>query len=232
MTDSRDDDVSLEEFMARSHEAEIEDLHTSMPGRVESYDASTQLVDVAPMVKRRVRTRDGSLRSFVFPTIRSVPVVIPRWGSWFIHAPLAVGDTVLLVFCERDPARWVRTGEVSDPVDTRLHNLAHAVAITGVYPRTKALASGSTPSNALVLGRDGGAVIRVKDNGQIEIGTNAVEFVALANLVKARLDTIQTQYDSHTHQYIPGTAGTASTGPAVPLINALAAVAAQTVKAE
>lgn len=68
----------------------------------------------------------------------------------------------------------------------------------------------------------------------IKLGANAANFVALANLVKARIDTIQQAFDAHTHI---GTA-TVSTGPvgtiAAPAspIGALDAVAASKVKAE
>jgi hypothetical protein len=62
----------------------------------------------------------------------------------------------------------------------------------------------------------------------------AVQFVALANLVKARLDTIQQAFDAHTHAVATTGSATAQTGTAAPttsLIGPLADVAATKVKA-
>lgn len=62
----------------------------------------------------------------------------------------------------------------------------------------------------------------------IKLGDAAEHFVALANLVDARLDTIQANFDSHTH-VAPSGGGT--TDPPTPLIRSLASVAATKVKA-
>lgn len=169
MSDERDEEYSLEVLLERWREAMQDELHTAIPGRVESYDASAQTADVQPMIRRLVPRADGGTLREQLPIVRAVPVVHPRWGSWFVHAPLAAGDFVLLVMCERDLARWRTTGEVSDPVDRRAHHLSHAVAIPGVYPRTRQLGAGSTPADALVIGREGGATIKVRDDGQVHV---------------------------------------------------------------
>jgi hypothetical protein len=119
-----------------------------------------------------------------------VPVCHPRWGSWFIHAPLAAGDFVKLEFCERDIARWRVTGALSDPLDVRAHHMAHAVATPALYPRTQNL--GALPTDAMVLGRDGGSTIRLRADGQILIGTNAVNAAADASKVHTELERIAT----------------------------------------
>lgn len=175
MSAEYDDELTLEELLAAFREAMQEELHTAGPGRVESYDADAQTVDVKPMVRRSVRRSDGTFAREEMPILRAVPVVWLRTGSWFVHMPIAAGDTVLIVALERDPARWRVTGEVSDPIDRRHHHLAHAVAIPGLFPRTRKLASGNVPSDALVLGHTSGAQIKVKNDGTIELaGTSAL----------------------------------------------------------
>lgn len=72
----------------------------------------------------------------------------------------------------------------------------------------------------------------------LKLGASADNYVALANLVKARLDTIQSTFDAHTHifQQATGTGVSGSTpvSTAAPSssIGSLAAVAASKVKAE
>lgn len=90
-----------------------------------------QSASVTPHVRRAIARRSGGTARLQMPTIHAVAVAWPPAGDWFVHMPLSVGDTVLLVVCDRDPARWRVTGELSDPIDSRLHHLSHAVAIPG-----------------------------------------------------------------------------------------------------
>lgn len=161
------EDWDLAGLLDATRDAWAEDLHTALPGRVESYDASAQVADVTPLVRRVLRRNDGSRVASPMPTIRAVPIAWPRAGDWFVHMPLAAGDVVLLVFCERDFARWRATGEISDPIDTRQHHLAHAIAYPGVYPRTRPITD--VPTDAMVIGRMGGATIRLQSDGQVHV---------------------------------------------------------------
>ncbi len=162
------EDITLAELFAATREAWQEELHTALPARVESYDADKQTADVTPMVRRTLAREDGTLVRETMPTLRAVRVAGPRWGRWFVHAPLEQGDFVLVVCCERDITRWLTTGALSDAPDVRLHHLAHAVAIpVNLYPNGQAV--GDTPSDALVIGRDGGSTIRVRTNGKIDV---------------------------------------------------------------
>jgi hypothetical protein len=221
----RDDNLALEDVLELARDAWMNELHTSLPARVLSYDAATQTCSVRPMVRRPLPTVSDGLVHEALPDVHQVPVCWPRAGAWFVHMPLAAGDFVLVVCAERDFARWRQTGDVGDATDIRNHTLSHAIAIPGVYPRTRQLSD--TPSDALVIGKDGGATVRIKANGDILIGTNATELVALANLVKSRIDTIQAAFDTHTHTV----SGGATLVPAS-LIGPLAGVAAAKARAE
>ncbi|MEM9407166.1 MAG: Gp138 family membrane-puncturing spike protein [Acidobacteriota bacterium] len=161
-------DVSLGDVLEVHSDNLQEELHTAIPARVESYNASDQTCDAQPVVRRAVPAADGSIVRTPFPIIRAVPVAWPRAGSWYLHMPLEAGDTVLLVFAERDFAKWRQTGEEADPLDVRLNHMSHAIAIPGLYPRTREL--GDTPSDALVIGRDGGPTVRITAAGEVLIG--------------------------------------------------------------
>jgi hypothetical protein len=184
------DDFDLGALFEAHRDALQDALHTALPGRVESYDADAQTADVAPQIKRALSREDGTLVYETMPTIRAVPIVYPRWGSWFMHAPLTAGDTVLLVCCERDIAQWRQTGQLSPPLDVRHHHLAHAVALPGLFPRSRQLAS--LPTDALVIGRDGGSTIHVKQSGEVEVKGTTVKLGASATKGVARLnDSVQ-----------------------------------------
>lgn len=195
------EDLSLEGHLERFFGNRQEELHTALPGRVVRYDAGAQTADVDPMIRRALEATDGTTVRESMPTIRAVPVVHPRWGDWFVHAPLAAGDFVLLICCERDLARWRTTGERSDPIDRRHHHLAHAVAIPGLYPRTRQLSD--TPTDAMVIGREGGATVRIRDDGQVHV-SGAEQLARFAQL-GAHLNAIATGLDALMNLLSPGT---------------------------
>jgi phage gp45-like len=77
------------------------------------------------------------------------------------------------------------------------------------------------------LNEDGDIVAEPKSGRHVKLGSGATEFVAMANLVKARVDTIQQAFDGHQHAETGGTTST----PIAP-IGALAGVAATKAKVE
>lgn len=186
--DDRLDAATLAEL---SHQARMAEVHTAIPGRVVSYDAATQRADVRPLVQRTVPRVDGGVLLEELPVVRSVPVLHPRAGGFFVHLPIAAGDDVLLVMSEADPARYLSTGQPGAPIDHRRHHLAHAFAIPGVHPEAGALAAGDALAGELVLGREGtGPLVRVTDD-VIKLGRNATDKAAMATPTNARLDAIE-----------------------------------------
>jgi hypothetical protein len=148
----------------------VSGIHTAMPGVIKAYDAATQLADVKPQIKTALRKRDGSYVTEDLPLIASVPVLHPRSGTAWVHLPLAVGDTVLLVFCERDINEWRRMGADVDPNDLRTHGLSGAVAIPGLFPSAQPIAN--PDATALELGI-GTMRAKLKSTG-LEVGGDTV----------------------------------------------------------
>lgn len=201
------------------------DLHVALPGTVQSYDPAKQVADVKPTLKRVTRDQDDGRLVDTLPVVPAVPVCFPRGGTYFVTWPLAAGDSGLLVFCERDLSPWRATGQDSDPLDEGLHTLAGAVFLPGLETAARAL---SSRPDHLVLGKEGGPEVHL-DGSHVDLGAAGGQLVALANLVKARLDAIQSAFDSHVHAGVQ--AGTGTSGPAAPLIGALADVAATIARA-
>jgi hypothetical protein len=208
----------------------LEHVHTSLPARVLSFDAAKNTVDVELGTKAATYDRDTGEREYEErPQLASVPVVWPRGGGYVMTLPLAAGDFVWLMFAEQGLGEWRASGEVSEPVDARRHSIGHPVALPGAFPDVSPLSplDVANRSTKLVLGADGTNTQIVIDKATpsptILLGKDATDFVALANLVQAALDTIRT----HTHPVSGVTAG-ASTE----LAPGLGPVAATVVKAE
>ncbi len=204
----------------------LSELHTSFPARVESYDHEKQTVSVKPQIQYPIEQPDGSIEYEELPVINSIPVLFPRTAGWFIALPFDVGDTVLIVVQELSVAHWRETQGTAPtyPGDQRRHHLANAVAIPGLFVTSKALKHAppkpGTATPALVLGSDDDAGTRVTiqtdgvvkvtrgdqvafqvdADGTVHVGGAAGDnYIALANLVNARLSTIQSAFDGHFH---------------------------------
>lgn len=228
------DPTSLADVVSGAVDATLGKIHTSMPGKVVSYDSLAQTANVQPMCKRQLFTADGEKFYESLPLLANVPVCFPRGGGYVVTVPIQAGDTVVLVFSEAGLAEFLETGSESEPWDTRRHHISNAIAIPSISADTAPLASGdnSARTAGIVIGKDGSNEQIRFASGEIKLGANATDFVALASLVKARLDTIQSTFDTHTHLYIPGTLPAVPTPPPATPIGALAPVAASLVKAK
>ncbi len=252
------------DVVAAMIELRLTEVHTCFPGRVERYDHDAQTIDVQPMIKLPNPLPDGTFEYEDLPVITAVRVLFPRSRWWFLAFGLDEGDSVLVHTTENAFAAWRASANTSPvaPGDLRRHHLANSVAQPGLYVESQVLAHAPTKTAdaavdapALVIGSDraDGTRVTMHLDGSLKItqgetvvfqidadGTNhaggaiADNFVALANLVNARLSTIQAAFDAHT-QVLAGTAGPfpiagTATPPTSP-IGSLASVAATKAKA-
>ena len=105
-------------------------IHTGLPGRIESYDVGEQKADIKPLLRRPLIASDGTeLAAESLPILMDVPIHFARGGGGFLSFPLAKGDLVHLFFVERSMDQWLdKNGEETTPADFRMHSLADAVA--------------------------------------------------------------------------------------------------------
>lgn len=149
-------------------DAALKNLHTSLPGVVQSYDAATQTVSVQPAIKR-VFSEKGATP---LPVCVDVPVCFPGGGDFYLTFPVKAGDDCILVFSERCIDYWHVNGGVQLPAEYRLHDLSDAFAIVGVNSQPRKLASVQT-DGAELRTRDRSTYIKLT-NGTIYIKGNIV----------------------------------------------------------
>jgi hypothetical protein len=187
---------TLAQLLQQAIDNRLLDVHTALIARVESYDAETQQINVSPVLKRQVKTLDGTWVSEQLPVLCNVPVLFPRAGGFFISFPIQTGDFVQLIFNEVSIDGWV-TDEASAVSQEQRFTLQGAVAIPGIFPPSQALA-GAHKTN-LVLGQDEGLQIHI-DGQKIRLGSaDAHEALAIAKNVKEELEKIRTAINYHTH---------------------------------
>lgn len=205
---------TLKDALAAATSKALEGVHTSMPGTVVSYDRTTQTATIRPAIRQTYRDGSGKLTTEKLPDIPSVPVLFPTSAAASFTFELAAGDPVILLVGEASTDEYRTSGdEDNNPQDVRRFDLSDSVAIPGGRP------VGSTDY------ADGAAVLRSDD---IRLGSSAAsDFVALASLVLAQLNSIYTQLQNHTH---PSPVG--PTGSAIGVTVAPTSPAATKVKAE
>lgn len=200
---------SLAEIVRLALDSKMLDVHVALPCRVEKYDAATQTVEVAPMVRRALTNTDGETQHEDLPVLPNVPVCFPRSANFSATWPISKGDFVLVIFCSSAIGTWRATGQLSDPVDLRRHDLSYAVAIPGIAPDGSTI---PTASDAAVLEVGGAAT-------HVAVGAAATDFVAMNQKVMDALQDIATTFNGHIHLTPAGGGGVASditTTPYVP----------------
>lgn len=141
-------------------------IHTALPAKVVSFNAANQTVVLAAQVKQVLV--DG--KAVDIPPLLDVPVSYPRGGGFSVTFPLQKGDEGIAIFSERCIDGWWQSGNGSEPLDYRLHDLSDAMFVPGICSAPNAIKGFFTGGLSLQT-LDGGTYIRLK-NGSIEIKGN------------------------------------------------------------
>jgi len=149
----------------------IKELHTSMPGIVQSFDAELQTASIQPAVRRVFITREGTdeiLAPSDLPILINVPVQFPRGGGFSLTFPVKKGDECLIVFAERALDSWHKFGGLQDPNAKRFHSLSDATAFVGLSSLPNKVPN-YDPVNTQIKKDDGTAVISINEDSTISI---------------------------------------------------------------
>lgn len=175
---------TLPTILERMQENIMRGLRVCGPARVESYDAATQSCSAQPLIHYGEINEDGERVVFRPAVVTNVPVMHAGGGGFQFTVPVAVGDTILLVYSDRSLDRLlVRGGEV-DPADDRMHHDGDAIAFTGFRDFAHALAT--APTDRIRIGYSTGAA-------KIDITATEVQAGGTAALaLHSKLDALWT----------------------------------------
>lgn len=135
----------------------LKDVHTALPGIIESFDATTQTAKVRPAI-RRVWVEQGPMD---LPACVDVPVHFPAGGSFVLTFPVGPGDECLLCFSERAIDAWYDRGGVQNPSEYRLHDYSDGFAFVGFSSKPNTVGLFATDAAELRT-RDGSTVFRLE----------------------------------------------------------------------
>jgi hypothetical protein len=191
-----------------------DNLHTSMPAKIVSYDAKKNRATVIPTLPKQLESDETLLPAKIF----QVPVVFPSShnGKASLTFPVQVGDNVMLSVQQRSLEGWL-DGKEHAPDDPRQFDISDSVAHTGLChssivgdPDNVVLKFDKTTvtitkDNTITVGNDKGGITIDKD-GNMTLKAKTI-----------RIDTESKDFtlESHIHQNTQPHA-TAMSGPPNP----------------
>ena len=184
-------EASLDGVIRAAFEHLMTDRRTSLPGAIETFNATERSATVQPMISRRAPGTDP----VKLPVIQNVPIVELRSSVALHHVPIAKGDPVLMIFADRAIGNWFgSSGAVpSEPLDVRQHDLSDAFAILGGLPQLL---------ERVLPGDESAAGITVKPGTKIYLGNDSVELLALLDQMMTIFSDVaglMTTYQTHIH---------------------------------
>ena len=181
------------------------DLHTAIPGIVDTYDASSRRARIRPALRMvmsgEVIGEDGAELERALAV--NVPVLFPAGGGYTMLLPLRAGDRGMMIFSERGLTEFKRTGELSTPDIARFFDQSDAVFIPADFGHPAA-----TPASTsgLCLQTHNGESAIILESDTITLKTSGTVVIESAGLTHNVTDV----GDSHTHSGV--TTGGGNTG--------------------
>ncbi len=228
---------TLSDVIEGALEARLDDVHTSMPGRVVSFDRDSCTANVQPTIKKIYTREDGTEFAANLPVIPSVPVVFPGsgsaaaggTGSFGITFPINKGDEVLLVFSSASLDSWkLSRDQLVAPKPYKPHALSDAIAIPGL--RSIANAKKSTSGSGAAYA--GSAYMTIHGDDIRMGGISANDPAVRKSDLDAVVNAFNLRLVGHTHPYLNVTTPATTSPGVVALGPATAPACSQVVKLE
>lgn len=179
----------LDQVLGFCFRQEMKDVHTSIPGVVESYNAETKRASIQIAMNMLIKRDNlaGNPESVARPIIQDVPVLHVAGGGYVIHVPLVRGNAVMLLFSERGIERFKERFEVSDPTVGSFFAERDAVAIPGFGSLEHKLAG----DGLTIQTEDGQQSVQIHADGTIVAkATNSIVLDAPTITLKGASDTL------------------------------------------
>ncbi len=173
--------ATLNDAIGAALAAAISQIHTCLPGKVESFDFRTRKASIKPLIKRPYL--DGNPQAL--PVIPGVPVLFPWGGTGSLTFPMQRGDTGAIFFTERAMEVWLSRGGDAAPGDPRMFDITDAIFIPGLAPFN---VSGPAEDGESLLLKFGAVKFRM-NGGKLAIGKTGAELLDIIDQLMGALIT-------------------------------------------
>ena len=153
--------TELEVGIADIFQSLLMDVHTTLIGKVISFNPANQTIKVQPVLKRKYKDKEPGLLA----VIDEILVWFFGSGDWWITVDIKPDSYVLLIVSERALDIWTNQGGIVDPADSRKFNLNDAVAIPGGNPFPDSLVPPVESNCISIRNRDNTKFIKLDSTG-------------------------------------------------------------------
>lgn len=117
----------INEIVRKMIDEEINEIHTTLPAKIESVDLEEMRAEVTLLNKKELEDEQVTI-----PPIVEVPISYYRAGKMIMRPPYEKGDTVIVAFSERGIDRLMITGDPEETEVERMHSYDDAVIVGGL----------------------------------------------------------------------------------------------------
>lgn len=139
----------LSDLLDKIKDETMSDLNSIAIGTIFHFYPDKQTADVQINYRKVIKggapepnSTNGDVDIAVpYPVLSNCPVVVIGGGGGCITFPVAIGDTCLVLFCDRDIDTWFNygiTGAV--PNSNRTHDLTDAIVLVGIHSLISSIA--------------------------------------------------------------------------------------------
>ena len=136
----------------------LRDVHTCIPGKITSYDASKGTAKIQPSGKYKLANGEY----LDYPELNNVPVISLQSADQkaTIAFPIKGGDGCFIFFAEQQLDSW-RNNSVPN-TDLR-HGLSNAVAVVGLFNSSNETIKDACDDDAVIIDRDKSRIVVKKE---------------------------------------------------------------------
>lgn len=130
-------DVPLSTVIQEYIDSASKDINCVKIGTIQSFDATNQTATILIAFKKvvYVDTRSAETNKFTelidYPLLVTCPCFTYTGGNSYISMPIAVNDSCLILFNDRDIDNWFYQGNGQIPNTYRIHDLSDGFALVG-----------------------------------------------------------------------------------------------------
>lgn len=184
------------------------DIHTAIPGIIQSFDPVRMTCTVQPSIEGAVVAPDGRAQAVALPLLVDCPVVFPGGGGYVLTFPLKSGDEALIIFAERCIDAWWQSGGVQPAAEYRLQDLSDGFVIPGPRSQPRVVSDGVNTSGAELRTDSGTTVLRLKGTQVELVAPGGVTFDTPTLTLTGDMICGGFSYLGHTHTGVHGETST------------------------
>jgi len=157
--------MNLKSLILTMFGQELNQIHTTLPGRIEKYYPETMRADVVLYNNKKIEDKWEEI-----PPILNMPVRFPKVAGFYMRMPLKKKDPVVICFAEESIDNLVVDGQSHNSEDSRRFSMDDGFVMGGFSLENDKLKKiGEYTEDVVLVNNVTGTVIRQNQAGEIFI---------------------------------------------------------------